>query len=67
METIYETYIRQICSNCKNRKEDLCNIRRNIRGNLQCIYYIKDKQHKGYKKFKGRTAKQEKPIMGLNI
>lgn len=63
METIYETYIRQICSNCKNRKADLCEIRRNTKGNLKCVYYIKDKQHEGYKQFKGRTANQNKPIM----
>lgn len=65
METIYETYIRTLCSNCKNRSLDLCNIRKNIRGNLQCCYYIKDKQHKGYKKFEGRTANQGKPIMRI--
>lgn len=65
METIYETYIRQICSNCKNRKEDLCSIRRDIRGTIRCIYYEKDKQYEGYKQFKGRTAKQEKPIMKM--
>ncbi len=63
METIYETYTRQICSNCKNRKADLCDIRRDIKGTLKCIYYEKDKQHEGYKKFKGRTADQGKPIM----
>lgn len=63
METIYETYIRQICSNCKNRKANLCNIRKGIKGTLKCIYYEKDKQYEGYKKFKGRTAKQKKPIM----
>ena len=62
-ETIYETYIRQICSNCKNRKADLCNIKQDKTGTLRCIYYIKDKQHKGYKQFKGRTANQNKPIM----
>lgn len=67
METIYETYTRQICSNCKNRQENLCNIRRNLNGNLQCCYYIKDKEWEGFKQFKGRTAKQEKPIMRLNI
>ena len=62
-ETIYETYTRQICSNCKNRKADLCNIRKNIKGKLKCIYYEKDKEIEGYKQFKGRTAKQNNAIM----
>ena len=47
METIYETYIRQICSNCKNRKANLCNIRKGIKGTLKCIYYEKDKRYEG--------------------
>lgn len=66
-ETIYETYTRQICTNCKNKKLELCNIKRNINGNLQCIYYEKDKGTQGFKAFKGRTANQNKPIMRLNI
>lgn len=66
METIYETYIRQICSNCKNRKENLCDIRRDIRGTLRCVYYEKNRQQEGYKQFKGRMANQGKPIMKLN-
>ena len=65
METIYETYIRTLCSNCKNKSLDLCNVRKNIRGNLQCCYYIKDKQHEGYNKYLCRTAEQEKPIMRI--
>ena len=65
METIYKTYIRQLCSNCKNRKLDLCNITTNIKGNLQCKYYEREKNIKGYEKFKGRLAKQEKPIMKI--
>ena len=67
METIYETYIRTLCSNCKNRKLDLCEIRRNTNGNLQCCYYIKDKEIKGYKKPLIRLAEQQKPLMKLNI
>ncbi len=62
-ETIYETFVRAICSNCKNRHLDLCNIRRNIEGSLKCIYYEKDKEFEGYKEFKGRLAHQSKPIM----
>ena len=63
METIYQTYIRQICSNCKNRKTNLCEITTDINGTLKCVYYIKEKNIEGYKKFKGITAKQGKPIM----
>lgn len=64
-ETIYETYTRTVCSICKNKKLDLCNIRKNIKGNLKCVYYEKDKEMTGYKRFKGRTANQGKPIMKM--
>lgn len=63
METIYGTYTRQICSNCKNRNTNLCEVITDIDGTLKCAYYIKEKNIEGYKKFKGTTAKQEKPIM----
>lgn len=63
METIYETYIRTLCSNCKNRRTNLCEIRRDIKGNLKCSNYIKEKKQEGYKQFQGRTANQGKPIM----
>lgn len=63
MKTIYETYVEEICSNCKNREQSLCNIRRNINGNLQCIYYEKEKENVGYEDFKHRTAHQRRPIM----
>ena len=65
METIYETYIRTLCSNCKNKELNLCEIRKDIEGTLKCVYYAKDKQIAGYKKFEGRLAKQRKPIMRL--
>lgn len=62
-ESIYQTYVRTICTNCKNRHLDLCHIRTNIKGNLQCIFYDKDKEFQGYKEFKGRIAEQSKPLM----
>lgn len=65
METIYETYVRTLCSNCKNRKQDLCEIRKDIKGTLKCVYYEKDKDIEGYKQQLMRLAKQEKPIMKL--
>ena len=65
METIYETYIRTLCSNCKNREQNLCEIRRNINNSLQCCYYIKDRHIVGYRKTEKITAKQQKPIMRM--
>lgn len=63
METIYETYIRTLCNNCKNRELNLCNITKDIKGTLRCVYYEKEKQYRGFQQFQGRTANQEKPIM----
>ncbi len=65
METIYETYVRTLCSNCKNRELDLCEIRKDIKGTLKCVYYEKDKDIEGYKKQLIRTAEQSKPRMRL--
>lgn len=64
-ETIYETYIRTLCSNCKNREQNLCEIRRNTNNSIQCCYYIKDKEIAGYKKAEKITARQQKPIMRM--
>ena len=65
METIYETYVRTLCSNCKNRELDLCEIRKDIKGTLKCVYYEKDKDITGYKQQLVRTANQVMPIMRL--
>lgn len=64
-ETIYETYIRTLCSNCKNKETNLCEIRKNIKGNLWCCYYNKEKDIQGYRKKEVVTAKQQKPIMKI--
>ena len=32
-----QNYIKRNCINCKNKNTDLCEIRRNIDGNLQCV------------------------------
>ena len=63
METIYETYIRTLCSNCKNRETNLCEIRKDINGTLKCCYYAKDKDIEGYKREEIVTAKKQKPFM----
>lgn len=65
METIHETYTRILCSNCKNRYKCQEELRKDIKGTLKCCYYIKDKQTQGYRKFEGRLANQNKPIMRL--
>lgn len=65
METIYETYIRTLCSNCKNKESNLCEIRKDINGTLKCCYYLKDKHIQGYKKEETITAKKGKPIMRM--
>lgn len=31
-------FIKEVCSKCKNRKYNVCSIRRNINGDLQCIF-----------------------------
>jgi hypothetical protein len=32
-----QNYIKINCINCKNKDTDMCEIRRNIDGNLQCV------------------------------
>ena len=63
MESIIDTYARTICVNCKNRKTDLCDVRKDISDKLKCVYYKREKKNEGYKQFKGRTADQQKPLM----
>ena len=66
-ETIYETYKRTVCSNCRNKLSNLCDIKKDIEGKAKCVYYEKENELTGYKAFKGRTANQSKPIMkGIN-
>lgn len=38
-ETIYETYVRVLCKECKNKDKDLCEIRKCNNGTVKCIYY----------------------------
>lgn len=33
-----DLFKRKVCSNCKNKDTNLCSIRRNIEGNLQCVF-----------------------------
>ena len=65
MKNIYETYVENLCKNCKNKETDLCDIIENMDGTLKCIYYEREKKQEGYKdKIKiNVTAKRNKPIM----
>lgn len=38
-ETIYETYVRILCKDCKNKDKDLCEIKINRNGIAKCIDY----------------------------
>lgn len=38
-ETIYETYVRQICSNCKNREQCQEELRIKVDGTIKCNSY----------------------------
>lgn len=61
-----EKYIKEYCSNCKHRKEDLCEIRISVLNDVvitKCAYYEKDKKPKGYIKPLDRTAKVEHTVM----
>lgn len=33
-----DLFKRKVCFNCKNKDTDLCSIRRNIEGHLQCAF-----------------------------
>ena len=39
-----QNYIKINCINCKNKSTDLCEIRRNIDGELQCINFEEEKK-----------------------
>lgn len=42
-ETIYDTYKKQICKNCKNKTTDLCEIRKKIDNTIKCKNYEREK------------------------
>ena len=41
-----DEYVKEFCSKCINRKgfEDICEIRRNIKGDLQCLNFKEEKK-----------------------
>lgn len=50
----YKEFVNKICVKCKNRQfyddEDICNIRKNTSGQLQCINYREETKEKEQKR-----------------
>ena len=44
METIFETYARTVCANCKNRKECQEELRQRLDGSIKCDKYERNKE-----------------------
>lgn len=65
METIYETYSKRVCANCKNRKECKEELRIRINGTIKCDMYERENKTEGHKKQikMSITANRNKPIM----
>lgn len=67
MKEILQSYIKEICNNCKNKETDLCEIREFTIDNckiMKCVYYVREnkpekKKHISYR----RTAKIERAVM----
>lgn len=56
MKTTEEAYTEYICSNCKNKHRDECEIRTRYDNVTYCENYEKDKEVSGYKKPLQRIA-----------
>lgn len=65
MENIYETYVRTVCANCKNKKECQEELRKRIDNTIKCNKYERKIKNEGYKKQKQITAKRNKSLMGI--
>lgn len=63
MKNVYERFLEEICSNCKNREKKDCEIRRKLDGTLYCEPYERASRPEKKKKPEIVTAKQSKPIM----
>ena len=63
--TIYEKYSKEICSNCKNRKECKEELRQRLNGSIKCNNYEKEKKLEGYKDQIKMciTANRSEPLM----
>lgn len=65
MKNIFEIYVKEICTNCRNRKECQEELRKRIDGSIKCEHYERKSQNEGYKKQKQITAKRNKSLMGI--
>ena len=65
MKNIFEIYTKEICTNCRNRKECQEELRKRIDGSIKCDYYERESQNEGYKKQKQITTKRNKSLMGI--
>lgn len=65
MKNIFEIYTKEICTNCRNRKECQEELRQRIDSSIKCDSYERKSQNEGYKKQKQITAKRNKSLMGI--
>lgn len=63
MKNAYERFIEEICSDCKDKENKDCEIRRRLDGTLYCEPYERASRPEKKKKPEFVTAKQSKPIM----
>lgn len=62
MKNIFEIYAKEICANCKNRKECQEELRKRIDGSIKCDHYERENKNESYKKQKQITAKRNKSL-----
>ncbi len=65
MKNIFEIYAKEICANCKNKKECQEELRQRIDSSIKCDSYKRESKNEGYKKQKQITAKRNKSLMGI--
>ena len=63
MKNTYERFVEEICSNCKDKKQKDCEIRKRLDGTLYCEPYERASRPEKKKKPEIVTAKQSKPLM----
>lgn len=64
MKNVYEIFLEEICSNCKDKEQKDCEIRKRLDGTLYCeVYERAMRPEKKKKQYTDITAKQLKPLM----